>query len=195
MLTPNEQRTGTLLACYGIGFISWVISFFARDWRHPFRKGPSHVATLVLCKRGDDKELAWVFHSTTQMGEPDAWTGEKHAGIQVQKLADFLEAYNGKVVLYPLKTPMTDRGGLHAIQYAVDTHKRQVEYDHKQAAGGSLPILNTENGEKLYCSEFLAFFLQKGGSIRSGINASSQRPRHSIAYPCYDQKRKRVLKG
>lgn len=191
----DELHTGYLLACYGRGFVSRCISFVARNWRRPFTPGPSHVAPIVMHQEPKQDVCAWVFEMTTLDTEPDAITGEVHKGMQAHKFLDWLENYNGAVVGYPLKTPMTMRGELHAHNYALDCHKRQVEYDHKQAAGGSIPILNTENGDELYCSEFLAFMLQKGGSIPPWINASSQRPRHSIAYHCYDRRKARVLKG
>ena len=185
---PADLHNADAFACYGKGAVPTIISWWTGLF-NPVKffwsgfKSPSHVAFIVS---GDESESGVLYESTTLSKLADKYTGVQRQGVQAHDPAVWLNNYPGRVRLYRLKVAMTEGGRTAAIKYAMDAHARQVKYDMGQAIGSGLrTIRNTEDGKRLFCSEFLAFFLQKGEAVSTSINCSEQTPLDAVNLKCY----------
>lgn len=177
---PSGLKTGDTLACFGEGCTSGIISRLTQPyfWK---RAAPSHIAGIVVYPDGS----IYVFESTTQTTLPDHFTGRVHRGIQAHRLEDWLAHYTGRVELLRLKVELRPTSAQRAVAYAMDCHQTQVEYDLSGAIHSGSPIRNVEDGSKLFCSEFWAFFLRYAGALSAAANPSEFTPHNVYRLPCF----------
>jgi len=190
----NNLQHGDVLVCYGKGWIPLFISIWTGLW-NPFKWGrnrfssPSHIAFAseyyhTGSGASGEKSLL-VFESTTLSKLKDWVSKARRSGVQAHAPYEWLHHYTGRVEVMRLRTPMTTAGKESSALYAMSAHRRQAEYDTNQAFGAGLrTILNTEDGTALFCSEFCAFFLQKGGVLTTAKNCSEQTPLDVARFKC-----------
>lgn len=170
-------QTGYVLATYGDGWLSKVIS-----WGTPRLKvwepAPSHVA-IVAVHEGDG---LLVHESTTLSKLEDAIVREKRRGVQAHRLHDWLDTHNW-VDLYPLKVPLTR--AFDTAVYLRSVHARKLDYDARAAFHSASPVVNSATGDPLFCSALVGFALQKGGAIGSYVNCNELTPRDIVKLPCF----------
>jgi len=172
------------LVCYGKGRISRWISWGLRLrywWRAlRFKRTPSHVAFIV---QYDNAPM--VFESTTLSGLEDAISDTARVGVQAHEFGEWLRHYPGAVELWRLRTPQRESGEQAMTDYTIERHHDQTDYDAAQAIGSGLSVIrNTENDDALFCSEYYAFAMRKGGSIGTHINCSEVTPLDVTLWPC-----------
>lgn len=168
-MRATTPPTGSVLACYGTGWVSRVISLLTPRLRF-WRAAPSHVA--IVARHPDGRTYVW--ESTTLGKLRDKLAGEQRRGVQAHLYLDWLLAQPGTVDLYRLKTPPPREHEL--VAYLLGVHRRKVGYDVARALHSASPVVNSETGEALFCSELVGYALQKGGSIGSHVNCSELTP-------------------
>lgn len=178
-------QTGDILACYGEGWVSAVISWLTPRLRF-WRKAPSHVAIIAI-HSGDGIEPArvYVHESTTLSKRKDAISGDRRRGVQAHLLQEWLVAYRGRVDLLRLKVPLSRER--ECVEYLLGVHARKVDYSMRRALASASPVVNTENGKYLFCSELVGFALQHGGAIGSHVNCSELTPWDVVNLECLEK--------
>lgn len=179
---------GDTLACYGRTGASKFIRLWQAikrpmQWARNGWRVPSHIAFCIH----DIEHGTIVVESTTMSDLPDLFTKNKARGVQAHKVDEWLNTYAGRVEVFRLKVPQTPTSRQRMSEYVMRTLARQAEYDTKGAIGSALDVVrNTEDGEKLFCSEFHAFAFQKGGSISNAINCSEVNPLRTVSFKCLE---------
>lgn len=175
---------GSVLACKGKGFTSMIIRWWTGLIN--FRPCPSHVAIVFRTPEG--KRFVW--ESTTLSGVPDAIDGEKRDGVQAHYLDRFLDAYNGRVSVYPLDPPLTTPETEAALKYLQDRHNAKTPYDKEGAIDSASPDHAQRDDSKLFCSELVTRALQLAGRVSQSVNYSEQTPCDVVGWPIFGAKRR-----
>lgn len=178
-----QLKTGDVLACYGPGWISRIISRFTPRLR-VWKLAPSHVAIVAWHDTGEGTPIeAWVHESTTLSKHKDGLSGDNRKGVQAHRFSTWLAAQQGSVDLYRLKVPMTRPE--KTVEYLLEVHARKIGYSLLRAFHTASPVRNTEGGEYLVCSELVSYALQKGGSIGTHVRSYEATPWDVTTYPCF----------
>ncbi len=165
---------GDVLAFGGKGFVSEIIKIFTLG----------EVSHVGLVTRFDDRIV--LAESTTLCNVPCLHCGKKHEGVQLTDIQARIDAYDGKVWLYPLKNFLNpaQRRFLHEFL------NKQLEkpYDSTGAveSAGNLAAevqgeINGENLDKVFCSELTAGGLRSVGLFITE-NASKWNPSRLIRH-------------
>lgn len=181
---------GDTVVCYGRGIAGhtirkWLsIRYFWKMVRNGFRT-PSHVAFLSEYDVDAQNRKLLLFESTTLSDSPDAITGKERGGVQAHHFSDWLAQYRGRVDLYQTVVLQRSTGRSKMRDYVAQVHRDSIEYDLAQAVGSGIGFIrNTEDGSRLFCSEFWTFAMQKGGSIGTHVNCSEVNPLDVPFFPC-----------
>lgn len=177
--TPSTIRSGSVLACYGVAWVSWVISVFTPRLRF-WRKAPSHVAIVA-----EHDGVLYVHESTTLGKHLDAFDKTTRRGVQAHRLDEWLLRQRGPVDHYPLKVPPPDLAKM--LAYLLSVHERKMGYSLVRAFHAASPVRNSATGKDLVCSELVGFALQEGGSIETAVYCSELTPYDVIQFECFDE--------
>jgi len=181
MTETAELQPGDVVACYGRGLVSRIISLgtstpFAR---RGLRYAPSHVA---LISRFGNSLKYWV-ESTTLAPRPCVFTGRKTRGIQIHKIEDRVKDYayyGGRVVIFR-PVPIDKFSEEQSLELTRLVRWFLVEGATYDTAGALISgtrvfkrtrilslLSNHLNGvdlDSLFCSELVAALLQRLGKM------------------------------
>jgi len=170
-------RTGDLLAFGGKSRISRGIKALTRS-------KVSHVALMLreplVPGCGD---TVWIVESTTEVSLPDAIHGELLKGVQIHRLSQRIDSYDGEAWWWPLperhhETPGKER----MIAWLLQTHAKRVKYDSWQAIGAGVDFWDAFGGRNnpdfslLFCSELVLKGFQEWGLLDPALNPSEEAP-------------------
>jgi hypothetical protein len=159
--------------CSGRGFFSSLIAVMTYGWPH---SSPTHVGLI------DEYDgLPHIFHSTDESGMPCAVLGHQNfAGSQAQPLAEFVNAYRGRVWYYPLACELYEDERQRLSQFLLDTIGRPYDMPGAVRAGGLIwsriwAWFKRQDLSWLFCSEWAAAAWRTTRVLRDG-NASRYSP-------------------
>lgn len=176
-------RTGDLVAFGGKSRISRGIKSFTKS-------KVSHVALMLreplIAALGD---TVFIAESTIETTLPDALHGEILKGVQIHRLSQRLDTYDGEAWWWPLphrhhRWPGKER----MIAWLLQTHAKRVKYDAWQAIGAGVDfwdafgVRNERDFSTLFCSELVLAALQEWGILPPVPDLN---PSEEIPVDCY----------
>jgi len=145
-----EFHTGDRIAFSGDGWLSTAIKVGTMS-------KISHVG-VILMREG----VPWLCESTTLTTSADAITGEFTKGVQMHKLKDRVEEYEGRIYHFPLKEKYPHYVERKIKKWCFEKHSKKTGYDAVQAVVSGLgivdylPFISREDYGLLFCSELCA---------------------------------------
>ena len=177
-------QPGDIFAFSGNGFISSGIKLFTHS---PI----SHVGIVLETKLSiyDDPQPGRII----QLIESTTLNGRK--GVQINRLSERLENYDGEVWWTPLSDDIRERcDWVRFYDYLL----KQVgkAYDYNEVGGmtvrrlSKIPFIgrlftNPRNSDKFYCSELACSALQRAGAIDQDVNYSEIAPQDLMQMKLY----------
>lgn len=170
----KNMKAGDVIAFSGKGDFSEIIKWATRA-------PVSHVGVVLQSKLLiDDQPQEGLFN---QIIESTSLNG--FSGVNISRLSDRLDTYDGEIWWLPLKQEMRDSMDKKKF-YDFLIHQNRKAYDMPQAIKSALDLLdkvpllgdsthNVEDFSRFFCSELVAGGLEAAGVI-SNINSSEVTP-------------------
>jgi len=173
----KEMKAGDVIAFGGKGELSNIIKIATRS-------GVSHIGVILQSQLRDDDEDRFF----NQIIESTSLDGRE--GVQISRMSDRIRAYDGELWWLPRDDTLPfDQKKFFNFLFAQDGKK----YDLIQALKAGVDLLdrlkitrNTEDFDKLFCSELVAGGLEAAGTVGE-INASEVTPIDLCRWRIYEK--------
>ena len=166
---------GDLIAFGGEGIISRVIKRITKC-------NVSHVGAILQTgvPTVEGLKVNQIIESTS--------LGDGFAGVQINRLSDRVQFYDGEVFLYPLKFKLWERCELSEyIKFMLK--QRGKKYDASQAVLSAMDKIpdTSEDFSRLFCSELVTGAYKAGRLLNHYLNSSETTPADLVNMPIYDE--------
>ena len=167
----DQMKTGDLMGFEGEGLISSLIKVVTGSHI-------SHVGT-ILTSMIDGNGLVQIIESTS--------LDDGFSGVKINRMADHVRDYEGKIWWYPLKSELREKADMSAFtKFVLEMNGR--EYDTPQAIFSAINFIPDQDEDfgKLFCSEMVSQAYEEAGVIPP-VNASEMTPADVVAFDIYDE--------
>ncbi|NEN99165.1 MAG: hypothetical protein F6K50_27890, partial [Moorea sp. SIO3I7] len=115
-------------------------------------------------------------------------------GVQIHYLENWLNAYRnyGQAWWVPLAKPLSSEGIDKMQNWLWNLHERQVRYSCWKSIGAWLKVnrylvpSDSQNIQRIFCSELVTQALQIAGSIDGSVLACQQTPKEAVTFGCFE---------
>ncbi|NER87301.1 hypothetical protein [Moorena sp. SIO3A2] len=181
-------KPGDLITFSGLKIDAALIRWFTgSDYSHT-------VIVLDTDLEGNGTAKVAIAESTSYTSLPDFRNQKCKPGVQIHYLENWLNAYRnyGRAWWVPLAKPLSSEGIDKMQNWLWNLHERQVRYSCWKSIGAWLKVnrylvpSDSQNIQRIFCSELVTQALQIAGSIDSSILACQQTPQEAVTFGCFE---------
>ncbi|NEO19600.1 MULTISPECIES: hypothetical protein [unclassified Moorena] len=181
-------KPGDLITFSGLKIDAALIRYFTgSDYSHT-----AIVLDSDLEANGNGKVA--IAESTSYTSLPDFRNQKCKPGVQIHYLENWLNAYRnyGQAWWVPLAKPLSSEGIDKMQNWLWNLHERQVRYSCWKSIGAWLKVnrylvpSDSQNIQRIFCSELVTQALQIAGSIDESVLACQQTPKEAVTFGCFE---------